>query len=196
MEPAFDAKNIMVEPSATVDAGACIGEGTRIWHYSHICAEAAIGRDCNIGQSVFIDNGAVIGDHCKIQNQVNVYRGVTLEDYVFCGPSMTFTNVKIPRCRFPRDPHGQYYLPTLVRRGASIGAQAVIVCGVTVGENALIGSGAVVTKDVPAHAIMAGNPARQLGWACECGARLNEGVCPDCGRSYPQLAGLKPEGGN
>lgn len=171
-----------------MDHGAVIGEGTKIWHFSHVSKDATIGKNCNLGQSVFVDNGAVIGDNCKIQNNVNIYRGVTLEDYVFCGPSMTFTNVKIPRCKYPRDPLGKDYLETKVKEGASIGAHAVIVCGITIGENALIGSGAVVTKDVLSHAIVVGNPARQRGWACACGHSLSEElICPICGKAYEKF---------
>jgi len=172
-------------PTSIIDSGAIIGDDTSIWLYSHICSGAKIGNNCNIGQSVFVDNNTNIGDHCKIQNNVNVYYGVTLEDYVFCGPSMTFTNVKIPRCLYPRDKEGPYYLPTHVCYGASLGAHSVIVCGTRIGRHAMIGSGSVVTKDVPDHALMVGNPARQIGWVCECGHRLNERyICPDCGKVY------------
>lgn len=174
-----------ISNTAIIDEGAVIGDNTSIWHFSHICGAAAIGEGCNIGQSVFIDNGATIGNHCKLQNNVNVYFGVTLEDYVFCGPSMTFTNVKIPRCKYPREKDGPYYLKTLVRQGASLGAHSVIICGVTVGKNAMVGSGAVVTHDVPGHALVVGNPAVQIGWVCECGGRLGSDMaCPICGKTY------------
>lgn len=179
-----------IHPTAVVDVGAAIGEDTRVWHFSRICGTARVGQNCNIGQNVYVDNGAVVGSYCKLQNNVNVYRGVTLEDYVFCGPSMTFTNVKTPRCRFPRPVGGEGYLPTLVREGASIGAHAVVVCGVTIGKNAMVGSGAVVTKDVPAHALMVGNPARRIGWVCECGERLNSSLlCAACGNQYQHTGG-------
>lgn len=172
--------------SAVIDDGAQIGENTKIWHFCHICANARIGSGCNLGQSVFVGNGAIIGNHCKLQNNVNVYTGVTLEDFVFCGPSMTFTNDKTPRCKYPKDA-SRYYL-TRVCEGASIGAQAVIVCGVTIGKHASIGAGAVVTRNVPDYALMVGNPARQIGWVCECGAKLSRHVdhfcCGDCGRIY------------
>lgn len=168
--------------TAVVDDGASIGEGTKIWHFSHVCASAQIGAGCNIGQSVYIGDHASIGSHCKIQNNVNVYSGVTLEDYVFLGPSMTFTNVKAPRCLHPTGV--DHYSKTLVKYGASICAQVVVVCGVTIGRHALIGSGSVVTKDVPDYALMVGNPARQIGWVCQCGQRLHEQdrfVCSHCG---------------
>ncbi len=169
--------------TAIVEEGAVIGESTKIWCFSHIMPTALVGAGCNIGQSVFVDNGAKVGNFCKLQNNVNVYHGVTLEDYVFCGPSMTFTNVKVPRCQFPRSEEA--YEKTLVKQGASIGAQAVIVCGIEIGENALIGSGAVVTKNVPAHAVMVGNPARQIGWACACGEILgSDMICRSCGEKY------------
>lgn len=171
--------------SAVIDEGAKIGENTHIWHFCHICGKAEVGEGCNIGQSVYIDNNAVVGNYCKIQNNVNVYEGVTLEDYVFCGPSMTFTNVKTPRCRYPREK--REYFKTLVKEGASIGAHAVIVCGITIGRNALIGSGAVVTHDVPDYAVMAGNPARQIAWSCACGEVFRgDGPyrCAHCGREY------------
>lgn len=162
----------MIHETAVVEAGAKIGKNTRIWHFTHVCADTSIGEECNIGQSVYIDNNTRIGKHCKIQNNVNIYYGVTLEDYVFCGPSMTFTNVKCPRCLYPTDKTN--YLDTRVKYGASIGAHAVIVCGISIGKHALIGSGAVVTKDVPDYALMVGNPAKQIGWICECGERLEQ----------------------
>lgn len=181
-----------VNSTAVVEDGAVIGKGTSIWHFSHVMPKAIIGKDCNIGQSVFVDNNATIGDFCKIQNNVNVYEGVTLEDYVFCGPSMTFTNVKIPRCKFPRKREGEYYHKTLVKEGASIGAHAVIVCGIKIGRNALIGSGSVVTKDIPDYALVIGNPARQIGWVCECGNRLVGNIkykCFCCDKEYIEVEG-------
>jgi UDP-2-acetamido-3-amino-2,3-dideoxy-glucuronate N-acetyltransferase len=173
--------------SAYIDDGARIGEDTKIWHFSHVSAKAEIGKKCSLGQNVFVANQVKIGDGVKIQNNVSVYEGVILEDYVFCGPSMVFTNVRTPRSAFPRNTSADY-ATTRVKYGASIGANATIVCGVTVGEWAFIAAGAVVTKDVPAYALMAGVPARRIGWACECGATLAEArgsiVCETCGRGY------------
>lgn len=180
-------KNFYVDENAVVHPKVKIGEGTKIWAYTHVCEQAIIGNECNIGQGVYIDNDCKIGDYCKIQNNVNVYRGVTLEDYVFCGPSMTFTNVKTPRCKYPKQVDGNGYLRTLVRGGASIGAHATIICGVTIGRDAMVGSGSVVTKDVPDNALVVGNPARQIGWMCECGNRIDERngyCCIECGRKY------------
>jgi UDP-2-acetamido-3-amino-2,3-dideoxy-glucuronate N-acetyltransferase len=150
-------------PSAYIDEGAEIGEKTKIWHFSHVMGKAKIGRNCSLGQNVFVANSVIIGDGCKIQNNVSLYEGVILEDYVFCGPSMVFTNVKTPRCEFPRNT-SQDYITTLVKRGASIGANATIVCGVTLHECAFVAAGAVVTKDVPAYAIASGIPAKITGW--------------------------------
>lgn len=158
-----------VHESAYIDDGAQVGAGTKVWHFSHVLPKAVIGKNCVLGQNVVVMANAVVGDFCKIQNNVSVYEGVVLEDYVFCGPSMVFTNVLIPRCEFPRA-SSEHYLPTVVKRGASIGANATIVCGVTLGERCLIGSGAVVTKDVPPYALMVGVPARQVGWACKDGS--------------------------
>ncbi len=158
-----------VHPSAIVDEGAVIGEGTKVWHFSHVLGKARIGKKCVLGQNVVVMDNVTIGDYCKIQNNVSLYEGVVLEDYVFCGPSMVFTNVLTPRCEFPRA-SSEHYLRTLVKRGASIGANATVVCGVTLGERCLIGAGAVVTKDVPAYALMVGVPARQVGWACRDGS--------------------------
>lgn len=177
-----------VHDSAIVDDGARIGDGTRIWHFSHISGDAVIGSECSLGQNVFVAPGVRIGNGVKIQNNVSIYEGVILEDYVFCGPSMVFTNVRTPRSAFPRNSRSDY-ATTLVRHGASIGANATIVCGVEIGEWAFIAAGAVVTKDVPPHALMAGVPARRKGWACRCGESLkmenSRAIC-ECGRSYTE----------
>lgn len=175
-----------VHPSAIVDEGARVGEGTKIWHFSHVSADSEIGMRCSLGQNVFVANKVRIGNGVKIQNNVSVYEGVILEDYVFCGPSMVFTNVRTPRSAFPRNTAADY-ATTRVRYGASIGANATIVCGATVGEWAFIAAGAVVTRDVPDYALMAGVPARRIGWACQCGATLTPrggtAAC-SCGRTY------------
>ena len=180
-------RDCFVHESAYVDPGAKIGKGTKIWHFSHIMSGAKIGRNCNIGQNVFIAKNVKIGNNVKIQNNVSVYEGVTLEDDVFCGPSCVFTNVKTPRAAFPRN-RSEDYVPTLVKRGATIGANATIVCGVTLGEWCFVATGAVVTKDVPPYALVAGLPARQIGWACRCGLKLElngeEATCRGCGRRY------------
>ncbi|WP_414578348.1 acyltransferase [Anabaena sp. CCY 9402-a] len=155
--------NYFVHESSYVDEGAEVGEGTKIWHFCHILGKAKIGRNCSFGQNILVANNVVIGDNCKIQNNVSLYEGVILEDYVFCGPSMVFTNVKTPRCEFPRNTSNDY-LKTLVKRGSSIGANATIVCGITLHECAFVAAGAVVTKDVPAYAMVAGVPAQIIGW--------------------------------
>jgi UDP-2-acetamido-3-amino-2,3-dideoxy-glucuronate N-acetyltransferase len=177
-----------VHPSSYVDEPCEIGDGTKIWHFCHVMQGARIGANCVLGQNVFVAGGVAIGNNVKIQNNVSVYSGVTLEDYVFCGPSMVFTNVKTPRSAFPRNTADDY-LPTQVKYGASIGANATIVCGVTVGRWALVAAGSVVTRDVPDHALMIGVPAKQLGWVCECGLALvftgREATC-QCGRHYEQ----------
>ena len=160
----------MVHDTAIVDPGAIIGEGTRIWHWVHVCADARIGKHCSLGQNVFVGNRVVIGDNVKIQNNVSVYDNVTLEDDVFCGPSMVFTNVYNPRSAISRKDE---YRDTTVRRGATLGANCTIVCGVTIGEYAFIGAGAVVNKDVPAYALVVGVPARQIGWMNRRGERLD-----------------------
>ena len=152
-----------VHSSSFVDDGAQIGEGTKIWHYSHVMGKAKIGSNCNLGQNVFVANNVIIGDRCKIQNNVSIYEGVELEDFVFCGPSMVFTNVKTPRCEYPRDTSSDY-IKTYVKRGASIGANATVVCGVTINECAFVAAGAVVTRDVPAFAMVGGVPAKIIGW--------------------------------
>ena len=151
-----------IHKSSYVDENVQIGEGTKIWHFSHIQTGAIIGENCSIGQNVNIGNNVKIGNYVKIQNNVSIYEGVELEDYVFCGPSMVFTNIKVPRSEFPQK-GSKHYTKTLVKRSASIGANATIVCGVTIGEYAMIGSGTVVTKDVPAYALVVGNPGRVVG---------------------------------
>lgn len=179
--------SVFIHPTAIVEPGAQIGEGTRIWHFSHVMPRAVIGRECTIGQNVFIADGVVVGNHVKIQNNVSLYEGVTLEDYVFCGPSMVFTNVRTPRCAYPRN-SPKHYLPTHVRYGASIGANATIICGVTIGAWALIAAGAVVTKNVPNYALVRGVPGRLVGWVSESGATLRfehgRAVCPETGQIY------------
>jgi len=183
-------------PTATIDDGARIGAGSKVWHYSHVCAGAGIGDDCTIGQNCYIDRNVRIGSGVKIQNNVSVYQGVTVEDYAFLGPSCVFTNVLTPRSAFPRNNPEVDYLPTLVRRGASIGANATICCGIELGPWCVVGAGAVVTGDVSPHAVVVGVPARQSGWACHCGAVLLQKaqtlVCPDsrCGRQYTLSGGV------
>ena len=174
-----------VHPTSVVDDDVIIGEGTRIWHFSHIQSGAVIGRNCSLGQNVNVSNNVRIGDGCKLQNNVSLYEGVELEDYVFCGPSCVFTNDLTPRAKYPKGRAG--YKKTLIRTGASIGANATVVCGHTVGRWALIGAGAVIASNVPDHALMLGVPARQRGWVCECGEILPDGLsCPKCGREYRQ----------
>ncbi len=170
-----------VHESSYVDEGAVIGPGTKIWHFCHIQSGAVIGERCSLGQNVNVAGGAVIGSGVRIQNNVSVYDGVVLEDNVFCGPSCVFTNVGTPRAHFPV--HGVYG-KTLVREGASLGANSTVVCGHTVGRSALIAAGAVVTRDVPDYALMAGVPARRIGWVCECGKRLGEDLACSCGCRY------------
>lgn len=177
--------DFFLHESSYVDEGARIGMGSRIWHFCHIMADAVIGESCNLGQNTFIGRGVRIGSNCKIQNNVSIYEGVTLEDGVFCGPSCVFTNVPNPRATYPR---GGEYVPTLVRQGATIGANATIVCGVTIGRHAFVGAGSVVTTDVPDYALVYGVPAKHRGWMCECGTALAfEGSgcrCSQCGREY------------
>jgi UDP-2-acetamido-3-amino-2,3-dideoxy-glucuronate N-acetyltransferase len=186
-------KPYFVHESSYVDEPCEIGAGTRIWHFSHVMKGSVIGKGCNLGQNVLVSSGVRIGDNCKIQNNVSLYTGVVLEDHVFCGPSVVFTNVVNPRSEIVRKDE---YRTTLVRRGATLGANATIVCGVTIGAYAFVGAGAVVTHDVGEHALVFGNPARQQGWMCRCGVRLPEGQAPGCsacGRTYRLHSGeLKP----
>ncbi|CAG2141854.1 acyltransferase [Cupriavidus numazuensis] len=180
--------SVQIHPSAIVDDGAQIGDGSRVWHFVHICAGARIGRDCSFGQNVFVGNAVRIGDGVKVQNNVSVYDNVTLEDDVFCGPSMVFTNVYNPRSAVNRKAE---YRNTVVRRGATLGANCTIVCGVTIGEFAFVGAGAVVNRDVPAYALMLGVPARHAGWMSEFGEQLDlplhghaQALCPHSGQRY------------
>lgn len=194
-------KDHFIHESAYVDEPVRIGRGTKIWHFSHVMAGAEIGENCRIGQNVLIGPNVKIGNNVKIQNNVSVYEGVTLEDDVFCGPSMVFTNVDRPRSAYPRE-HSDY-LRTHVKRGATIGANATIVCGHTIGAYAFVGAGAVVTKDVPDYALVYGNPARLRGWVCECGEKLafsrERARCARCGKEFEKLREdkiVKAEGRN
>jgi UDP-2-acetamido-3-amino-2,3-dideoxy-glucuronate N-acetyltransferase len=179
-----------VHPSSFVDEGAIVGKGTKVWHFCHVLPGAVIGERCNIGQNCVIMPGVKLGNNVKMQNNVSVYEGVELEDDVFCGPSMVFTNVGTPRSHVNR--RGEYER-TLVKKGASIGANATIVCGNTLGRFSFVGAGSVVTKHVKDYALVVGNPARQIGWMCECGERLpvtgGKGTCARCGKSYVEQQG-------
>jgi UDP-2-acetamido-3-amino-2,3-dideoxy-glucuronate N-acetyltransferase len=177
-------KNYFLHDSSYIDDKVTIGDGTKIWHFSHIQSGANIGKECIIGQNVNIGNNVKIGNKVKIQNNVSVYEGVELEDYVFCGPSMVFTNILDPRSKYPQVGR-QYYLPTLVKEGASMGANSTIVCGHIIGRFAFIGAGSVVTKDVPDYALVVGNPARVVGWFSEAGEKLifNSGGFAICSRT-------------
>ncbi len=176
--------NYFVHESAYIDENVQIGENTKIWHFCHVQKGASIGANCSLGQNVNVANNVQIGNFVKIQNNVSVYEGVQLEDKVFCGPSCVFTNDINPRAYYPKG--SANYLKTLVKEGASIGANATIVCGNTIGKWAIIGAGAVVTKDVKNHAVLAGVPAKQCGWVCECGNLLKEGLQCTCGRKYKE----------
>jgi UDP-2-acetamido-3-amino-2,3-dideoxy-glucuronate N-acetyltransferase len=185
--------SVMIHSSAVVDEGAQIGEGSRVWHFVHVCAGARIGKGVSLGQNVFVGNKVVIGDRCKIQNNVSVYDNVTLEEDVFCGPSMVFTNVYNPRALIERKDE---YRETLVKRGATLGANCTIVCGVTIGEFAFIGAGAVVNRDAADFALVAGVPAKQIGWMSAFGERLDlplagdaSCVCPHTGDRYTLVGG-------
>ena len=175
-----------IHESSYVDDNVTIGKGTKIWHFCHVQSGAVIGERCSFGQNVNIGNNVKIGNGVRIQNNVSVYEGVEIEDNVFCGPSCVFTNVNTPRAHFPV--HGKY-AKTRICEGASLGANSTVVCGHTVGKSALIAAGAVVTKDVKPYALMAGVPARQIGWVCECGKRLNSTLKCDCGRTYEEKEG-------
>jgi UDP-2-acetamido-3-amino-2,3-dideoxy-glucuronate N-acetyltransferase len=180
--------------TAIIDEGATIGDGSRVWHWVHVCSGAVIGRDCVLGQNVFVGNQVIIGNNARIQNNVSIYDGVTLEDEVFCGPSMVFTNVYNPRAAISRKDE---YRATLVKRGATLGANCTIVCGVTIGEYAFVGAGAVVNRDVAPYALVVGVPGRQIGWMSICGERLDlpvtgegEAECPATGQRYHLQGGI------
>jgi UDP-2-acetamido-3-amino-2,3-dideoxy-glucuronate N-acetyltransferase len=188
-------RNYFLHESSYVDEGAQVGAGTKIWHFCHVLGSARIGKSCSLGQNVYVGK-AVLGDGVRVQNNVSIYDGVTIEDHVFCGPSMVFTNVVNPRSEVSRKDE---YRPTLVRRGATIGANATVVCGATLGEYCFVAAGAVVRGDVPAYALVAGVPARRLGWMCRCGVRLALGAtpaagtratCAACGAAYAERGGL------
>ncbi|MDD5136419.1 MAG: acyltransferase [Candidatus Omnitrophica bacterium] len=180
-------KKYFAHKTAIIDKGARIGAGTKIWHFSHIAADARIGKNCKIGQNVYIAPRVIVGDNVKIQNNVSLYEGVVLEDNVFCGPSCVFTNIINPRCLYPRNDRN-FYKITTVRNGASIGANATVVCGTSIGEHAFVGAGAVLTKDVPGHGLVYGAPARLKGWMCVCGEKLvfknGKASCLVCNRKF------------
>ncbi len=183
--------------SAYIDEPSNIGVGTKIWHFSHIQKGSTIGKNCVIGQNVNVGPNVTVGSNCKIQNNVSIYEGVTLEDYVFCGPSMVFTNIIAPRCKYPQA-SSELYIKTLVKEGASIGANATIICGHTIGKHSLIGAGAVVTKDIPDYALVLGNPARVIGWVSEAGNKLefdsdNHAHCEKSGKNYILENGIVKE---
>lgn len=177
--------NYFIHATSTVDINVTIGKDTKIWCFCHVQNGAVIGESCSLGQNVNVSNNVKVGNGCKIQNNVSLYEGVELEDYVFCGPSCVFTNDLTPRAKYPKGHDG--YMKTLVRTGATIGANATVVCGHTIGKWAMIAAGAVVTKNVPDYALVAGVPAKLVGWVCECGEILKEGLkCPRCGRKYKE----------
>jgi UDP-2-acetamido-3-amino-2,3-dideoxy-glucuronate N-acetyltransferase len=184
-EPEIVAARYYAHSTAVIDDGCEIGDGTKIWHFCHVMSNAKIGERCNLGQNVMVAPGVVLGNNVKVQNNVSIYTGVTLEDDVFCGPSMVFTNVINPRSHIIRR---HEYKPTLVRRGASLGANSTVICGTTIGRYAFVAAGAVATRDVPDYALVAGVPARRIGWVCYCGVRLRASdgsvTCDECHRTY------------
>ena len=183
--PLIGKKNFFAHKTAEIDENVKIGDHTKIWHFSHILPGSNIGKSCNIGQNVVIGPDVTIGWSCKIQNNVSVYKGVTLEDGVFCGPSMVFTNIYNPRAEIRKMDQVR---PTLVKKGATIGANATIVCGITIGQYSFIGAGSLVNKNVPDYALVVGNPAKQIGWACECGERLSDDLnCVACEKKYEKI---------
>ena len=182
----MEDKGYFVHESSYVDDNVQIGEGTKVWHFCHLQSGARIGRNCSLGQNVNIGSRVLIGNGVRVQNNVSIYEGVELEDNVFCGPSCVFTNVLTPRAHFPVN---GVYQPTLVKEGASLGANSTVVCGHTIGRGAMVAAGAVVTGDVPDYALMVGVPARRVGWVCECGRRLDDSLRCSCGRRYEEHEG-------
>lgn len=181
---------VFVHPHGLCDSDD-VGEGTRVWAFAHVLKGARVGRDCNVCDGAYVENGATVGDRVTIKNQVMIFEGVTIADDVFLGPGVAFTNDLKPRAHIKR--HGDALLPTTVEQGATLGARVTVVCGVTIGEHAFVGAGAVVTRDVPAYAFIVGNPGRQIGWACECGERLPDSLACGCGRAYGLVdAQLRP----
>ena len=178
--------NYYINEYAVVDDNVEIGEGTKIWHFSHVQSGSKIGKKCVLGQNVNVGNNVIIGDYCKVQNNVSIYEGVTLENYVFCGPSMVFTNILDPKCKYPQV-GANFYIKTLVKEGASIGANATIVCGHTLGKHCMIGAGSVVTKDIPDYALVVGTPGRVVGWVSEAGKKLK---FDENGKAYCEKSGI------